>query len=140
MVFKERQMLYCLHCRLTNINKNSKYNERQNYICKDCNKKFNNLTHTIFHHTHITYKQIEIAIVCIINLFSIRKMSKKMKVSTKTAFTLRHKIMSCLKDIIKSIKLNGDIELDEYYLSINLKGTKTEDMPRMSKKKNISWY
>lgn len=135
MVFKEKQILCCPKCGSININKNGKYNGRQNYICKDCNKKFNSLTNTVFHHTHLTYNQIEKAFDCIINLFPIRKMAELLKVSTKTAFTLRHKIMSCLKDIVESFKLNGVIELDEYYVSINLKGTKKENMPRMSKKR-----
>lgn len=135
MVLKEKQMLYCPKCGSININKNGTYNGKQNYICKDCKKKFNSLTNTIFHHTHLTYNQIEKAIDCIINLFSIRKMAKILKIPTKTAFTLRHKIISCLKSIIKSFKLNGVVELDEYYLSINLKGTKKENMPRMSKKR-----
>ena len=53
-------------------------------------------------------------------------MASIVKISTKTAFTLRHKVMSCLKEIINSCKLSGNIELDEYYLAINLKGTKKE--------------
>ena len=43
--------------------------------------------------------------------------------------------MSCLKEIINSCKLSGNIELDEYYLAINLKGTKKKNMPRASKKR-----
>lgn len=135
MVLKEKQLLFCPKCGSVNINKNGKYNNRQNYICKECNKKFNVLTNTVFHHTHLTYKQIERAIDCVINLFSIRKTAKLLHISTKTAFTLRHKIISCLKSIVQSFKLNGDIELDEYYLSINLKGTKSKNMPRLSKKR-----
>ncbi len=135
MILKEKEIVCCPKCHSKNINKNGKYKERQNYICKDCNKKFNNLTDTIFHHTHLTYKQIEKVFDSIINLFSIRKTSNIIGVSTKTIFTLRHKIISCLKNIINSFKLNGKIELDEYYLPINLKGTKKENMPRASKKR-----
>lgn len=135
MVLKEKQKSYCPHCGSSNINKNGKYKGKQNYVCKECNRKFNNLTNTIFHHTHLTYNQIEKAIECTINLFPIRKTANILKVSTKTVFTLRHKIMSCLKDIVNSFKLNGKIELDEYYLSINLKGTQKEKMPRASKKR-----
>lgn len=135
MVLKEKELLCCPSCHGTDINKNGKYKGRQNYICKNCKKKFNNLTNTVFHHTHLTYKQIEQAFESTINLFNIRKMAKIMGVSTKTAFTLRHKIISCLKDIINSFKLNGQIELDEYYIPINLKGTKKENMPRISKKR-----
>lgn len=135
MVLKERESICCPNCHSTNINKNGKYKQRQNYICKECNKKFNNLTDTIFHHTHLTYKQIEKAFDSIINLFPIRKMANIIKISTKTAFTLRHKIISCLKDIVNSFKMKGIIELDEYYLSINLKGTKSQNMPRISKRR-----
>jgi len=135
MVFKEKEVLYCPKCKSKNINKNGTYKGRQNCVCKDCKRKFNNLTDTIFHHTHLSYEQVEKAFDSIINLFPIRKMAKLVNVSTKTAFTLRHKIMSCLKSIVDSFKLKGEIELDEYYLSINLKGTKQQDMPRRSKKR-----
>ena len=135
MVLKDKEVIYCPKCHSVNINKNGKYKERQMYICKDCNKKFNNLTNTIFSHTHLTYKQVEIIFDCTINLFSIRKTASKVGVSTKTVFTIRHKIMSCLKDIVNSFNLCGEMELDEYYLSINLKGTKKENMPRISKKR-----
>ena len=135
LVSKDKEVICCPNCHSITINKNGKYKGRQNYICKDCNKKFNNLTGTIFHNTHLTYRQIEEIFDCTINLFSIRKTAKKVGISTKTAFTLRHKIMSCLKDIVNSFNLSGEIELDEYYLSINLKGTKRENMPRVSKKR-----
>ena len=135
MILKGKQFLYCPRCGSVNIDKNGKPNNKQNYICKDCNKKFNILTNTIFHHTHLSYAKIEKAIDCIIHLFSIRKMASIVKISTKTAFTLRHKVMSGLKEIINSCKLSGSIELDEYYLAINLKGTKKKNMPRASKKR-----
>ena len=135
MVLKEKGAICCPRCHSLNINKNGKYRDRQNYICKECNKKFNTLTNNIFHHTHLTYIQIEKSIDCTLNLFSICKMAKILKVSTKTAFTLRHKIIHCLKSVINSFKLNGKIELDEFYLSINLKGIKKENMPRKSKKR-----
>ena len=135
MILKGKQFLYCPRCGSVNIDKNGKPNNKQNYICKDCNKKFNILTNTIFHHTHLSYAKIEKAIDCIIHLFSIRKMASIVKISTKTAFTLRHKVMSCLKEIINSCKLSRNIELDEYYLAINLKGTKKKNMPRASKKR-----
>lgn len=59
-----------------------------------------------------------------------------MNVSTKTASTIRHKIMHCLKDIVDSFKMEI-IQFDEYYLLINLKETKKENMPRYSKKEHL---
>lgn len=134
LIFRKCKLI-CPSCHSNSVNKNGKYKGKQNYICKECKKKFNGLTNSVFHHTHLSFKQIEQAFECILHLFSIRKTAQIMKVSTKTAFTLRHKIISCLKNIINSFILNGDIKLDEYYTSINLKGTKKENMPRMSKKR-----
>ena len=76
MVLKEKGTICCPRYHSLNINKNGKYRDRQNYICKECNKKFNTLTNSIFYHTHLKYIQIEKSIDCTLNLFSIRKMAK----------------------------------------------------------------
>ena len=41
-----------------------------------------------------------------------------------------------LKRNINFCKLRGNINLDEYYLAINLKGTKKKNMPRASKEEH----
>lgn len=64
---------------------------------------------------------------------SIRKTSAKMNVNNNTVFLLRHKVLDCISEFRKSITLKGIIEADETYESINLKGTKSQDMPRLSK-------
>ena len=133
VIHKERQDFYCPKCGSINIKKNGKYKNRQLYKCKDCNKKFNELTNTPFHHTRLNYKQIETAYECLVDKLTIRKSAKKIGVSTRTAFTLRFKLITCLKETKEKDKLTGNIELDEYYLSVNLKGTKKENMPRISK-------
>lgn len=125
----------CPKCSSNNIKKNGKYMGRQLYKCKDCNKKFNVLTNTPFHHTRLRYKQIEEAYKCLINKLSIRKMANIIGISIKTAFILRFKIISCLSNVANNKKLKGTSQLDEYYLPINLKGTKTQNMPRASKKR-----
>ena len=134
LLFKEHRPV-CPKCHSTSINRNGKYKGKQNYICKECKKKFSGLTNSLFHHTHLSFKHIEQCFECLIHLFSIRKTARIMKVSTKTIFTVRHKIMSVLKEIINSFRLKGEVKLDEYYLSINLKGTRKEKMPRASKKR-----
>lgn len=133
VIHKERENFCCPNCGSVHIKKNGKYKDRQLYKCKACNKKFNELTNTPFHHTRLNYKQINIAYDCLVDKLTIRKSAKKIGVSTRTAFTLRFKIISCLKETKNKDKLTGDIELDEYYLPVNLKGTKPSKMPRLSK-------
>lgn len=133
VINRQRRSEICPKCGSIYVKKNGKYKGRQLYKCKDCNKKFNELTHTPFHHTRLNYKQIETAYDCLVDQLSIRKSAKKIGVSTRTAFTLRFKLITCLKETKDKDNLTGSIELDEYYLSVNLKGTKRDKMPRISK-------
>ena len=48
---------------------------------------------------------------------------------------MRHKLYKTASQIIQEQKLSDEIEIDSQYLSINLKGTKLENMPRYSKKR-----
>lgn len=134
-IHKEKGEICCPKCNGKDIKKNGKYKGRQLYKCKECNRKFNELTNTPFHHTRLVYEQIKDAYECLVNKLSIRKMASKIEVSTKTAFVLRFKIISCLKKIANNKILEGTSQLDEYYLPVNLKGTKPNKMPRISKKR-----
>ena len=58
-----------------------------------------------------------------------------MNISITTCFYMRHKLYKAASQIIQEQKLRDEIEIDSQYLSINLKGTKLENMPRYSKKK-----
>ena len=55
-IHKEKGEVCCPCCHGKNVKKNGKYKYRQLYKCKDCNKKFNELTGTPFHHTRLVYK------------------------------------------------------------------------------------
>ena len=61
-------------------------------------------------------------------------------ISTTTAFNWRHKILSTLSTYKKDSEnnLSSKIEADSFFLPINLKGTKKNKMPRMSKKRTGS--
>lgn len=131
---KEKQICMCPNCKSNNIVKNGHDKNRvQNYKCKDCKKKFNACTSTIVAHTKLTYEQLVIFFECMNDKLSIKKTAAKMKVNKNTVFLLRHKVLDAISIIRKTIKLKGNIEADETYESINLKGTKTKDMPRASK-------
>lgn len=58
-----------------------------------------------------------------------------MNISITTCFYMRHKLYKVAPQIIQEQKLSDEIEIDSQYLSINLKGTKLENMPRYSKKR-----
>lgn len=124
----------CPRCHSKNIVKNGHdKNKVQTYKCKDCKKKFNSCTNTLVAHIKLTYEQLVIFFECMNDKYSIKKTATKMKANKNTVFLLRHKVLDCISEIRKNIKLKGNIEADETYESINLKGTKPKDMPRASK-------
>ena len=56
-----------------------------------------------------------------------------MNVDKNTVHLLRLKIINSFQEARQTIKLSGEVEADEIYKSINLKGTKKNKMPRYSK-------
>ena len=133
-VDSEKALILCPKCNSEHIIKNGHdKNKIQTYKCKDCKKKFNACTNTLVSHVKLTYEQLLIFFECMDNKLSIRKTAAKMNVNKNTVFLLRHKVLDCISIIRENIKLRGTAEGDETYESINLKGTKKENMPRFSK-------
>lgn len=60
----------------------------------------------------------------LLNGFSIRRVTEENNISILTSFRIRHKILMALTTFIDNIELSGEIQSDEKYFSINLKGTK----------------
>ena len=130
----EKSELICCECSSHNIVKNGHTKTGvQTYKCKDCGLRFNDLTGTVFSGTHLSYDQIEIFIDCFKDKISLRKTASRMEVDKKTVHLLRLKVMDSLGEIRENVKLQGEVESDETYLAINLKGTKHDKMPRASK-------
>lgn len=125
----------CKNCKVK-MNKNGKTkNGVQKYICKHCGHTCSETTDTIVSHSHLSFDVWSNAIDNLLDGFSIRRIAEENNISVFTSFRLRHKILLALKKYVKSIKLQGNTQSDEKYFSINLKGTKTNNMPRFSKKR-----
>lgn len=130
----EKNNSSCPHCHGIYIVKNGHTKTGvQTYKCKDCKKRFNDLTSTILAHSHLTYEQVEIFLQCFKDKISLRATSERMKATKNTVHLLRLKLLASFKETRENIKLLGEIEADEIYKSINLKGVRKENMPRASK-------
>ena len=133
-VNKIKDKYECPYCHSQHIIKNGfDKNKVQTYKCKNCKKKFNASNQTLVAHIKLNYEQLTIFFDCMNDKLSIRKTAAKMKVNKATVFLLRHKVLDCISQFRKNIQLKGTVEADETYESINLKGTKKENMPRFSK-------
>lgn len=135
--YNEKDMT-CLHCNCK-INKNghTKFGV-QKYICPICKKTFSQTTNTVTYCSKIPFEIWKNVIDNLIDGLSIRRIAKKNKISIATSFSLRHKILNALKTYLDTIVCSGEVQGDEKFFKINLKGTKPDKMPRYSKKRTSS--
>ena len=127
--------LFCPKCGCK-YNKNGKTkNGVQKYICSGCRSTCSETTDTITYHSKLSFEVWKNVIDNLLDGFSIRRIAEENDISNYTSFNLRHKVLFALKRFVNSLKLKGNAQSDEKYLTINLKGTKPENMPRFSKKR-----
>ncbi len=110
---------------------------RQKYLCKDCRKPFVSTTGSLFSRSRISYSEWTNFIAGELNGLTLEQQSVQISRSVKTCFCMRHKLYRAIGEIMDR-SLSGLIELDPTYESINLKGTKRDKMPRISKKRSQS--
>lgn len=106
---------------------------KQKYLCKDCHAVFLPTTNTLFQHSHVSYETWITFIADEINGLTLAQEVVSTGLSKTTCFNMRHKLYKAISDYQDSVQLKGLIELDPTYEKINLKGTKPDNMPRISK-------
>lgn len=125
----------CPHCGGENVLRNGKYNGKQRYICRSCNKSFTDFTNSAAYRSKKTLdKWLEYA-KCMINGYSIRKSAKLVDINIATSFFWRHKILNCISEFLGVGSVDGVVEADEVFFAYSYKGTKPKNMPRKSRKK-----
>lgn len=112
----------------------------QKFICKDCKKSFSATTKTVLSSSKKPYEAWVKFIKCELNHLTLEESAEEVGISKTTAFHWRHKLFKALEHFIFQIKISKVIQLDAKYESINLKGTKPKNMPRISKKRTSSAY
>ena len=128
----------CPHCQSNSIVKNGKLKYKQRYLCKTCNKSFNDLTKSALSCTKLPLeKWIEYVKGMILGL-SIRKNAKNIDVCVKTSFYMRHKILDCIREFMGVGDVDGVVEMDETFIPLSYKGNHKKSgfvMPRPSRKR-----
>ena len=132
--FKQEE-IFCEKCGCKLYKNGTTKSGIQKYICSGCRATSSQTTDTIICHSKLSFEIWKNVIDNLLNGFSLRRISEENNISLLTSFRLRHKVLYALKNFIESIYLSGEIQSDEKYFSINLKGTKTKNMPRYSKKR-----
>ena len=108
--------------------------KRQKYLCKDCKKAFLSTTGTVFSSSRISYNDWTSFIACELHSLTLEQEGVSICRCVSTCFRMRHKLYKAIGEIMDS-SLSGLVELDPTYESINLKGSRPENMPRISKRR-----
>lgn len=125
----------CPHCKSDKVSRNGKYNNKQRYICKDCNKTFTDFTNSATYNSKKTLDMWLKYAKCMIEGYSIRKSAKIVCINIATSFFWRHKILDCISSFMGIGFVDGVIEADEVFFAESFKGTKPLKMPRESRKR-----
>jgi transposase-like protein len=113
----------CPHCDSIKVIKFGQYKGTNRYKCNSCNKTFNDLTGTSV--SCIKKKKLWLkALDLMLESKSIRYTAKELKVSTKTVFDWRHKILVSLENIFQK-DFKGIVEMDDILFRFNQKGRRT---------------
>ncbi len=108
---------------------------RQRYLDKTTGRTLSDTDRSIVRRTKKTYKQWEQYIRLMLYGLSLRKIAKELDISTTTAFAWRHKVIEVIKDYQEDDLLSGEIEMDETYFLLIMKGSwKHKRIPRKAKK------
>lgn len=131
----------CPHCSGTSVKKNGSYKInrqlRQRYLCKDCQRTFNDFTGTPMAGTHHPEKWV-MALMHMIEGNSLRTVASGLGINIQTAFYWRHKMLRALTEVTDTeVSLSGVVEADETYIQESFKGKKS-DLPREPRKRGAA--
>lgn len=88
----------CPHCASEHVVRFGKYNGRQRYRCKCCNKTFTDTTNTVLFRTRKGDEWITF-VECMFKGYSLRKSAEIVGVTWVTLFYWRHKLLNALKHL-----------------------------------------
>ena len=121
----------CPICNSKEIKKNGTENGKQKYYCHGHGETFRDTTNTIFYYSKLALSYWYYFIFHYLQNASANHLKEVLGISYKTALRMARKIQSVLTGKSNEIKLKGDVEFDELYLSCGEKGeTNLEREPR----------
>jgi transposase-like protein len=131
-----KEIVLCPCCNTTNFIKHGFYKETAKYKCKTTNKIFSYKTQTTFSGIQKQDKLEQLIGLLAEGTFpTIREIAKKLKISTRTAFDWRTKLMTAL---YQEVNLNNQIiEFDETFFRLSRKGREGMTFARKRGKKLV---
>lgn len=126
-----RDGVECPRCRSDRTVKNGSYGAFQRYLCKNCDRTFNDKTGTIFAHSKVALRKWLFSIYAFLRFnTSLRQLQREIGVTYKTMHRRVERFTRALD--APQLDLVGPVEIDEVYVSAGLKG-RERDQPSRSR-------
>jgi transposase-like protein len=126
-----RDGVYCPRCRAESVIRYGSYRVFQRYLCKDCDRTFNDQTGTVFEHSAVALRKWLFAVYTYIRFnTSLRQLDVEIDVSYKTIYRRVQRFLRALD--APRPQLEGPVEIDELYVKAGLKG-RERDRPSRSR-------
>jgi transposase-like protein len=126
-----RDGVTCPRCRSDLTVRNGSYREFQRYLCKNCDRTFNDKTGTIFAHSKVALRRWLFSIYAFLRFnTSLRQLQCEIEVTYKTIHRRIERFAGALD--APSLDLVGPVEIDEVYISAGKKG-RERDTPSRSR-------
>jgi len=124
-----RDGVYCPRCRGESVIRYGSYRVFQRYLCKDCDRTFNDQTGTVFEHSAIALRKWFLAVYTYIRFnTSLRQLDVEIDVSYKTIYRRVQRFLRALD--APRPHLEGPVEIDEFYVKAGLKGRERDGWSR----------
>ena len=129
---------FCPICKSKHFIRYGTKDGKQRFKCKNCGKIFTNTTKTIACRSKHDFNMWSKFVSCMVSGMSCRKTAQYCKISHKTAFYWRHKVMGSLNEVLDGkLTLQDIVEADETFIPVSYKGnhrfSKRFTMPRKSR-------
>ena len=121
----------CPRCRSDRTVRNGSYREFQRYLCKNCDRTFNDKTGMIFAHSKVALRRWLLPIYAFLRFnTSLRQLQCEIEVTHKTIHRCIERFARALN--APSLDFAGPVEFDEVYVSAGKKG-RERDRPSRSR-------
>ncbi len=105
------------------------YRVFQRYLCKDCDRTFNDQTGTVFEHSAVALRKWFLAVYTYIRFnTSLRQLDVEINVSYKTVYRRVQRFLRALD--APQFHLEGPVEIDEFYVKAGRKGRERDGPSR----------
>jgi transposase-like protein len=116
------QCAYCANKHVIRRGRDDKDPGRQRYECKDCGKRFDDLTHTVFAGHHQPLKMWMLFLYFMGLNLSTRQIAQELNLNKDDAQHMAEVLRSGVVEMKPQTVLSGEVECDEVYVVAGHKG------------------